>query len=484
MLINNAILHLPYGLSSFRDIRQEGLAYVDKTNLIEALEQSSIRFPLFLRPRRFGKTLITTMLMEYYDRASAKDFDELFASTYIHAHPTPLQGKLYVLRLDFSGIDSSQACRGFIEKLLIGIRNFFDRYPVPESDEFISAPYNTPSQLFRAFCLKVAAMTGRKLYVIIDEYDQFANEILSSDKELFRKITSSDGFLKNFYANLKEQTASGIVSRIFITGVTSLSLDSISSGFGIQKNITQLPAFASAAGFTESELRHLIEQTMNLANSGMTPETLISRMRDYYNGYRFSPQSPLSVYNASMCLYYLSALQDTGEEPPILLDPSFSVDISKIRNTLSLSDPALVRRIVDAALHGQNITLPSGSLTNSVNLNSLNQFDEPTTLSVLFFMGFLTFSTSRTQLRCPNKAILGQFFEYFFKTSFGSMPTFDIDALPDIFKRLSKGSCAPLLRLVSETLQKTSGLHLLSHFSESSLQVAIKFALLTNQDTR
>lgn len=128
---------IPYGLASFQAVRDAGLAFVDKTKVIEALERLEIRFPLLLRPRRFGKTFLTTMLEAYYDKASAADFDRLFAGTYIHAHRTASQGQFHVLRLDFSGIDSTLVVDGFIRKLLLGMSAFFKKYPVAGADEFL-----------------------------------------------------------------------------------------------------------------------------------------------------------------------------------------------------------------------------------------------------------------------------------------------------------------------------------------------------------
>ncbi len=387
------------------------------------------------------------------------------------------------MRFDFSGIDSRGVLRGFIEKLLLGMGDFFRRYPMPGSGALLYGRYETPSELFRAFALFVQDRVGDKLYVIIDEYDQFANEILAADKSLFHAMTSNDGFLKSFYANLKDQTASGTVSRIFMTGVTSVSLDSITSGFGIQRNISQLPAFADSLGFTDEELRGLVAETIDLDHCGVKLEQLMDRMRDYYNGYRFSPQSEKSVYNASMCLYYLSSLQDAGEEPADLFDPSVGTDISKMRSILELADEAVVREVVDAANRDQALPIPNAALSAAINLNARNRFDERSVLSFLFFLGFLTFPKGeRERLRCPNKAVIGQFYEYFFQSEYGAAPTFEGSALRAVFQKLEAGEIEPLLVFVSERLQKSCGLHVLTHFSETALQVALKFAMLTNSD--
>ena len=486
--MNRPPLRLPYGLSSFRDIRQEGLAYVDKTPVIEALERCGLRFPLFLRPRRFGKTLLTTMLMEYYDSALAEDFDKLFAGTCIHAHPTPLQGRFQVLRLDFSGIDAAQACRGFTEKLLLGMSGFFSRHPVPGYGEVLSTVHDTPSELFRAFCLKAAQRPDARLFVIIDEYDQSANGILASAScaasGQARRLESSPqgGFLEDFYAELRAQAACGLVSRVFITGVTPFSLDVVSAGFGLQQNVTDHPDFAAAAGFTEVELRRLTAETLAHPAAGMNEDDLVARMLDLYGGWRFSPKCSEPVLNASMCLHFLSALQDTGEEPSVLLDPSFSTDASRLRRILSLSDPGLARRIVDTVLSGREIMPHDGAPAHASLLDPSGRFEKAATFAVLSSMGFLTFAESGAGLCAPNKAILGQFFEHFFDAHFGAAPVFPIDALQELSPRLAAGDCTPLLELVCGTLREAAHTGRFIHASESMIRLLLKSALLTNPD--
>lgn len=153
--------NIPYGLASFRDIRRAGAAYVDKTQVIERLERLNLRFALFLRPRRFGKTLLTSMLKEYYDRSSAEDFDELFAGTYIHAHRTADQGGLFGLRLDFSGMSAGNPKKSFMLKLLNGMDDFFLRHPVSGSDELLGENFEDPASLMEAFFLKVRRVVGQ-----------------------------------------------------------------------------------------------------------------------------------------------------------------------------------------------------------------------------------------------------------------------------------------------------------------------------------
>lgn len=402
---------LPYGVASFRDIKQGNFVFVDKTHFIKNLDELGSPYILFLRPRRFGKTLLTTMLQAYYDRSCSHEYDRLFRDTWIYRRGGNSQGRYFVLRFDFSGIGSTDVAAEFMTALREGVKDFFKRYPIQNSDEFVFANYTSPAEFMRFFFMRVADFVGNNLYIIIDEYDQFANEILVENKLLFKQMASTDGFLKNFYSVLKSKTANGMISRIFMTGVTSVSVDSITSGFGIQRNISNLPAFAGSAGFAEAELRRLIFETIDFTRSSMTPECLLARMKNYYNGYRFSQTSAASVYNPSMCLYYLDAIQGAGSEPSDLFDPSFGIDGAKINNILKLADENIVRGIVEAATNNGAVMLPNGALSSSINLNKYGKFDRRNVLSILFYMGCLTFSVGGgNELRCPNKVMQEQFF--------------------------------------------------------------------------
>lgn len=448
------LLRLPLGISSFAEIREGGYAFVDKTQTIEKLEKTASPYVLFLRPRRFGKTLLTSMLLAYYDAAFSGRFDQIFGGTYIHGHRTPLQGKYFVLRFDFSGIDSSNLIPGFISRLLRGIRAFFARHPMDGEDVFFEREYNNPSQLIVDFFAKIQPLVGERLFIIIDEYDHFANNVLAHDKALFHKITSAEGFLKNFYSTLKAETGpDGVIARIFVTGVTSISMDSMTSGFNIQTNVSQDLNFCDAVGFTESDLLGLLKSTVDVERIGCSVEDAVDRMRDYYNGYRFSPDGELKVYNSAMCLYYLSSLKCRGKEPVLMVDPATSPDLSKIEGIFDLAYQQDLVDVVDAAMTGRSAKLPIGDISPSVNLNSSERFSRNDLLSVLFFMGYLTYSSnSYGQLVCPNKAIRMQFFEYYFEKLKGFHLHFAGFDLVKPFEAMRKGDITPFLRYFEQKL--------------------------------
>ena len=253
-----------------------------------------------VRPRRFGKTLFTQILKLYYDKAEAARFEENFGGTYIADHKTPLANHYYVLTLDMSAVNSANFAKGLCDSLKNGMRDFCGRYAFPEGERILSMTFDTPQELMGEFCRAFSGRFKGKIYLIIDEYDQTANNVLSNDVESFRVLTRSGGVLKEFFSYLKQLTTNGPLERIFLTGVTAISLDSMTSGFSIAKNFSTRADFAGMYGFTEEELRTLIPQLVNVKKLSMTEDDLVARMREWYNGYRFNPRSDVTVFNASM----------------------------------------------------------------------------------------------------------------------------------------------------------------------------------------
>ena len=469
----------PYGSVDFVDIRQSNLAYVDKTRFIEALEDCGSKYPFIVRPRRFGKTLSTSMLEAYYDEAAADQFESLFAGTYIGSHKTPLAGRFRVLHLDFSGIaaeDPRILVESFQSSVLSSVQDYFNRYPHPKQDWILQGSFNSPASLIERFFALFSGELSRKFYIVIDEYDQFANEILSRDLDHFKAITSSEGFLKNFFAKLKAATRT-VVSRIFITGVTSISLDSMTSGFNICANVTNFPAFTDLFGFTEGELRALIPQVLDLRRSQADLDDLTARMKEWYNGYRFSPYSDVTVFNPTMCLSYLNTWRNIGKEPASLLDPNLGQDLRKIESILRLGDADFVRKTVELALRREPIEF-SGTL-QTLNLNQEARLDNEALLSAMFYFGYLTYgSGGTTSLVIPNRAVSIQFFEYFLKHVLNAdRYTFIAADFLRALEALIAGDPKPLFDVTCNRFQAASGLHSHAHLRESDFQTLIIGAL-------
>lgn len=468
-----ALKQSPYGTADYGFIRATGRACVDKTRFIELLEADGHLFPFFVRPRRFGKTLFTQMLKLYYDKAAAASFEENFRGTYIGRRKTALANQYYVLRIALSDISLETFEVDLSNNIKQGMSDFCKRYELPEWEKIAETNFETPQLLMGEFLRAFARHYQGELYLIIDEYDQAANEILSRDVEKFRSLTRSGGILKLFFGFLKQMADNGTIRRIFLTGVTVISLDSMTSGFSIANNFSTDPDFAGMYGFTEEELRTLIPQLVNVRQLGVTEDEVVARMREWYNGYRFSPDSDVTVFNASMCLYYLKKLKTTGKEPRQLMDPSVSQDLSKINGILSLGRPDFVREVVEKAVHGESIHF-DGGLT-LLNLQSTDQFSDQAVLSALFYMGFLTFAPgSAEELMVPNRAVAQQFFDYHFQyiRKFSNWAV-NRSLLEIAFGALAEGNPEPLLRETERLLTKQCGIQKSLHMSEGDFQVCL-----------
>ncbi len=475
--MENTILKIaPYGMSDFQLLRENELAYVDKTQFIELLETQNIFFSLIVRPRRFGKTLFTQILKAYYDIAAAKDFEKNFAGTYIGNHKTAQANTYHVIRFEFSGFTSSNFKSVFLKKVRRGLVDFCQRYSFKEGDALLDQQYDDPTELAIDFFALYRKHFREKIYLIVDEYDQSTSEILAKDVEAFRDLTKADGLLKSFYSCLKDEGSGGVIKKIFITGVTSIQLDSMTSGFSIAKNLSVRPQFASMFGFTEAELRALIPQLVDLKSLGKTENQVFSHMKEFYNGYRFSPQADVSVFNSSMCLYFLDYLHESGEEPIELMDPSVSTDVSKIHGILRLGKKDEVLEIVRAAMAKEEI--PFSGVPEVLNLQDGLELNRNKVLSILFYMGFLTFAPKSTALVVPNRTIAKQFFDVYFAYIRGikSWSVTESLSFNDGIAALHEGNARVLLEKVSEIITRDFGKNASLHLKESDFQVALLMA--------
>ena len=334
------------------------------------------------------------------------------------------------------------------------------------------------------FFARAADAYGKSIYIIIDEYDQFSNEILSIDKKKFREITSSDGMMKNFYSVLKTATSLNCpVSRIFITGVAPISIDSMTSGFNIAQNITTEPKYAAMFGFTEDELKKLIDETVDFTVCKQSRESIFRRMKDLYDGYSFSIQNGEHVFNPSMSLYYLNAIVENNAEPVELMDPSFSADLSKIHGIFSLCRKEAVERIISLVTESRSIK--AGSLSRVININSVHNFSEHDILSILYYLGYFTWHGNKKLLAVPNRTVHQQFFEYYFKYIRGMSY---IDITPEdfvtAFQTLREGDARPFVEKVLEVLRESFRINAYLHARESDVSTAMTMAANFSDDYR
>ena len=401
------MMKLPYGISNYEELIEDGYYYVDKTQYIEKLESLPEKKIMFLRPRKFGKTLFTSALENYYDIKRADKFDRLFGNTYIGKHPTSLKSSYHILKFNFSGIDTSSeetTMYGFKERVAASINFFAQRYGL---DFFV----NTESEaevildnLIKAFGLQ---RPGEKIYVIIDEYDHFANELLSFNTGKFKELVSRNGKIRKWYEILKEGTES-VIDRIFITGVAPITLDSLTSGFNIISDITQDVRFNEMMGFTQGELVEMMEK---IQISTEEQKSILPIMKENYDGYRFSVNATEKMYNSNMCLYFLKSYIAFNEVPSKLIDVNIASDYTKLGNMLDLCKGEEREKIIEDTVSGESIM--SEIITK---FNPAIEFGERELVSMLFYLGYLTIAGERlekTELKIPNRVMKELYSSYF-----------------------------------------------------------------------
>ena len=442
---------LPYGKSNYEELIKGKYEYVDKTKYIEKLENLYDTFIFFLRPRRFGKSLFTSVLENYYDINKKNEFENLFGETYIGKNPTPLKNSYYILKFNFSGLiteTEESLLNSFNNACIRGINRFINSYK-------IDMKLNTkgyPSDIFANFLNEVEFKIDKPIYVIIDEYDHFANELLSFKTDLFSSIVSKTGFIRKWYEVLKIGTES-IVSRIFATGVSPITLDSLTSGFNISTDLTRYAKFNAMMGFTEDEVRTLIKRTVQ---NEKKIDKIIKEMKVNYNGYLFSEDGKETLFNSDMVLYYLKSLEETKKAPKELIDKNIASDYAKLGNMFKLKNRNENYKILEDILKGEEIT---ARITSQFNLE--RRFNDEDFKSLLFYLGLLTIKGEDfgdAILDTPNNVIRELYFDFYAKRleeeSDFELNTKEVkDAIKDIAKN---GSNLKLVEIVEKTLNKLS----------------------------
>ena len=472
------------GMCTLSEIRESNCIFIDKTRFIEYLENSAgTKVPVFLRPRRFGKSLTASMLHSYYDISEKDQFEKNFKGTWIYDHRTPLASSYYVIHFDFSNVasDPAQMNRSFIISVAASISNFSDKYPEQglSKEELEPSLYKNASELLTRFLTNFSRNVedGRYLYVIIDEYDHFANEILTRDKEAFKDLTSTaeghEGLIKQFYAQLKAYyrgNRPGGIDRFFITGVSSVSLDSVTSGFNIATNISSISLFNEMIGFTHDELSEVIDETVDFSLlPDISKEEIMQIMDENFDGFAFSEDANESMFNSNLCLAYLDDLISRKK----LRDPnqiSLNDDVGKLRGMLNLCEDNVREEIVHAMFNKEPIDL---KLPDKMNLNSTNYFDKAQMVSLLYHLGYLTIDTESSQKKgitsfvIPNRVYEKLFLDYC-RMSMG----YSADAYKDLSPMFEESAdISPLLQIITEQIETKLNPQSLGKFTEMALQL-------------
>ena len=454
---------IPYGWADFRAIRLENRLYVDKTRFVHALEEE--RYVFLIRPRRFGKSCWVSLLDNYYERNRADAFEAVFGGTDLGRQPTDNRHRYVVLRFNFSAFKNALETLEyhFEEYCQLIVRHALERNAdlFPEAArQHICSPSSVNGQLNELFLY--AGDHGIPLYVLIDEYDNFANTILAyHGEEAYQSFTHGGGFYRNFFATLKDGAgqSGGGLERMFITGVSPITMDDVTSGFNIGKNISLHLEFNDMLGFTEEEVRNLLEMYRDYGVFNQDVEAALAVMREWYNGYRFAEDAEGDLYNTDMVLYFLDESMPNKKAPRELIDTNVRIDYGKLRHLLTVNRQLngnfdLLRHIIGEEQVNTPIQL-------SFPLNQLDQREN--FLSLLHYFGLLSIRAverGMPRLGIPNQTVKRLMYGYL-RDAYNDVGVFSVDVYT--FFRLAQamaydGAWQPVLDFLRDALAEQTGI--------------------------
>lgn len=408
------VKRIPYGVSNFVEVVEQNQYYVDKTMYLPLLEaQPNSLF--FIRPRRFGKSIFLSMLRAYYDISQKDKFEKRFGNLWVGSHPTPLHGRYQVLYLDFSrvgGVEGSLA-KNFDDYCCGGLDDFasiYEPYYYPGFEQEMKEQSGSTNKL--NFLDRKARNNNIPLYLIIDEYDNFTNVVLNEQgNEVYHALTHASGFYREVFKKFK-----GMFERIFMTGVSPVTLDDLTSGFNIGWNISTDFQFNMMLGFSEVDVRTMLHY---YKDAGLLPvsvdiENMIADMKPWYDNYCFAEECldrDPKMFNCDMVFYYLRSFINLGRSPEQMIDPNTRTDYNKMKKLIQLDRldgdrKGVLWKITD---EGQIITSLVTSFTAS-EITNPEIFP-----SLLFYYGMLTITGTRGDriiLGIPNNNVRKQYYEF------------------------------------------------------------------------
>ena len=437
--MNNHRKRIPYGMMNFVDIRKWECYFVDKTRFIPLIEQAN-KFFFFIRPRRFGKSLTMSMLHHYYDVLDKDKFNELYGNLYIGQNPTPERNSYLIIQLNFAVVNAElrnyrnsldahcntvfqQFCDTYASYLPVGIKDGLkDKNGAVEQLDYL---------------YRKVADHGQQIYLFIDEYDHFTNKILAEPHclEEYKSETHGTGYLRNFFDTIKAGTYSSI-KRCFVTGVSPVTMDDLTSGFNIGTNYSTSPEFNELVGFTEEDVRQMLDYYRTTAEFHHTTDELIEVMKPWYDNYCFAKQSygKTTMYNSNMVLYFVDNYIRSGcEIPDSMIEENIRVDYNKLRMLIRKDKEFTHDASVIQTLVSQGYIL--GELKTGFPAENIAKPDN--FISLLYYFGMITIdgtSRGKTRFIIPNQVIREQLFNYLLETynevdlSFDSMEKSDLNA--------------------------------------------------------
>ena len=451
---------IPYGISNFKQVRSENKYLVDKTMYFEKMEQAG-NFLFLVRPRRFGKSLFLNMLEAYYDVNEKSGFEELFSGLYVADHPTENRNKYQVMHLDFSRVGSD------VDRLQYN----FDCYLSLRCESFAKAyaafyPGNIVDEIKQIqggeqrlnFINDVARNAGSKLYLIVDEYDNFTNNVLNiKGHDAYHALTHGTGFYRDVFKLFK-----GMFDRIIMLGVSPITLDDLTSGYNIALNITMDPRFNQMLGFSEDEVRQMIRyyKDAGAIKEDVTEDSIIDDIKPWYDNYCFAEESfgkEPSMFNSDMVCYYMNNLVGLGSRPKELVDPNTMTDYGKLKRLIKIdkSEGKRIEVIHDIAEKG----FIKARLVSHFPAERMMEFGN--FVSLLYYYGMLTIGGTvgdRLKLIIPNNNVRLQYYQYLLD-EYSSIHSIDVSELDDAFDMAAlDGDWQPLIKYICRAYHDTTAI--------------------------
>ena len=453
---------IPYGMQNFEDVIKEDCYYVDKTPFIEQIEESNKYF-FFIRPRRFGKTLTLSMLENYYDINKKDKFEEIFGKLYIGQNPTPEHNTYLIIHLNFAevaaGLDDYKD--GLDNHCRLVFNFFCDIYahilPTGTKEGLQQEP-DAVSKL-RFLCQKCQEV-GKKIYLFIDEYDNFTNMILAHEEHLvrYRNQTHGEGYLRQFFNTIKG-AAGNTLGRVFVTGVSPVTMDDLTSGFNIGTNYSLSPDFNEMTGFTEEEVREMLDYYGSVLPFNHTTDELIKVMKPWYDNYCFAEEryGETTMYNSVMVLNFVdNYIRSEYQIPKKMVETNIRIDYDKMR-MLIRHDKEFAH---DASIIQQLVTqgFVIGTLNENFPAERIN--DPDNFLSLLFYFGMVTIDGTykgETKFIIPNEVVRDQMYTYLLDTYKENDLVYDRYSKGKLESKLAyDGQFKPYFEYIADCLKKYS----------------------------
>ena len=406
-----ASITIPYAVANYADLRDRGFYYVDKTDYIPRLE--AYNAPVFLRPRRFGKSLLVSTLAHYYDRTLAHRFEDLFGGTYIGSHPTPEHNRYMIIRYDFSAMVMADNMEGLEQNFNILNRGPVEIMVTHNRDLFGDFQFSTrenATQMLEEVLAYARAHDLPPVYILIDEYDNFTNQLLTSYNDpLYEKVTTADSFLRTFFKVIKKGIGEGSIRTCFCTGVLPVTMDDLTSGYNIAEILTLESDFINMLGFTHAEadayLRYVLDK---YTGSQERYDEIWQLIVNNYDGYRFSPKGE-KLFNATILTYFLKKFAvNKGEVPEEMIDENLRTDIGWLRRlTLSLENS---KAMLDALVIDNGLAYNVADLSSKFNKQKF--FDKNFYPVSLFYLGMTTLQNG-FRMTLPNLTMRSIYMDYY-----------------------------------------------------------------------